>query len=604
MVFKKSSKNTSKAFSWFFYTAMPAFVVMIALVIVVVMASQYSSEVVEERRVNVITRHAREASTRLQTRINGYEDLLDATRIIVANSQDRSTKDMSWQEFWTLMEPGGRHEGIKAVGYAKFVHDDERQDHEASMRQNEGLENYSISTDEQQPEYAAIAYFAPEDAAATTGLIGYDLFSIDGVQQSLELSRDMSRADIIDIRNSELLTLFDQSLEIDFLLVSPIYQSNQNPETVQERRDELIGYTYAAFNSQEFFGGLMDDNNPSMYTLHLVTPAEETLLYQSPEEPMDPSSNELRSASDAISVAGKAITVTATNTQPLIPLRESRRPLLSLVSGMTLTFFVTAFIYMLTQTRIRKLKEKETTDINQAKDELLALASHQLRTPATGVKQYLGMLRDGYAGPLSKSQIGLIEHAYDSNERQLNTVNELLFVARLDSGRVTLDYEDIDIKSLLKDIVQEQKPTIREKSQKVEIRLPKDSVIIQADEGYLRMALENIVSNASKYTPESGKIVIWVTKALRHISIHVRDTGVGVSDKDMPLLFKKFSRVDNDLGDQVAGTGIGLYLTNKIIEAHGGKITFQSKVKVGSIVTISLPVESAAKGGKQLNISQ
>jgi signal transduction histidine kinase len=601
MFIKNRFDRFSGLTSWFINTAMPAFLVMVVLIFGVITITLYIDDVIEDRRSSVINRHAREAATRLQTRLNGYKDLFGGTRIISVNiNEEREAKTAAWQEFWDILQSTERHEGIKSIGYAQIVPDDDLENHITEMRQQGGLGTYTLNTGQDKSVYAPITHVAPKESVDEAGAIGFDLFSIDKAQESLEVSKQTDEVNIIDIRESELLLFFDESLDIDFLLVMPIHRSDE----AQEAEGDFVGYTYAAISSQEFFGGLMDDNTSSVYDLHLIAPTKTKRLYQSDDEAMNETSRETRKATDKVLFADKAITVTATNTQPLIPLRESYRPLATLVAGMTLTFFVTAFIYTLTQIRIRKQRDMEISDVNKAKDELLALASHQLRTPATGVKQYLGMLREGYAGKLSKSQVNLIEQAYESNERQLVTVNELLFVARLDSGRITLDCESINTKLLLEGIVQEQQPSIQEKKQQVDIRFPDDDVIIEADEGYLRMALENIVGNASKYTPEKGKITIWVTKEQDYVNIHVKDTGVGVSDEDMELLFKKFSRVDNDLSNQVAGTGIGLYLTKKIIEAHGGEITFESKLKKGSTVTVSLPIENASNTEKQLNISQ
>jgi signal transduction histidine kinase len=228
-----------------------------------------------------------------------------------------------------------------------------------------------------------------------------------------------------------------------------------------------------------------------------------------------------------------------------------------------------------------------------AKDDFLALASHQLRTPATGVKQYLGMIVEGFAGPLTELQQKLINKAYESNERQLSIINEMLFVARADAGQVKIQEGNINLRLLVQDIIEEQQVAFRNKQQTCKINIPEGDVTIIGDEQYLRMAIENIVSNATKYTPEGGRIDVILTDNPEDITIEVCDTGVGVAEEDQDKLFKKFSRIPNNLSGVVSGSGLGLYLVKKVVESHKGSVTFKSKKGEGSKVKITLPKKNA-----------
>jgi len=113
---------------------------------------------------------------------------------------------------------------------------------------------------------------------------------------------------------------------------------------------------------------------------------------------------------------------------------------------------------------------------------------------------------------------------------------------------------------------------------------------VKADPQLIRMVVENIIDNASKYTPEGKSITIDLYRLSNHMSISVRDEGIGIDEKDLPQLFKKFSRVPNVLSDAVGGTGLGLYWAQKIVDLHGGKIKVSSKPKKGSTFVIQLPL--------------
>ncbi len=241
--------------------------------------------------------------------------------------------------------------------------------------------------------------------------------------------------------------------------------------------------------------------------------------------------------------------------------------------------------------RIVQLTQQRTelVALNKAKDEFIAIASHQLRTPATGVKQFVGMLLEGYSGKLTSKQRSLLERAYESNERQLQVVSDLLRIASVDADNVLLKREPVDLLSLTQDILRETAPTLAMRQQEVTFMHDKGSFIASLDKDKVRMVLENIIDNASKYTFPGKKIEVKLTKRKNNYALSVMDEGVGIAKKDLNKLFKKFSRVDNPLSITGGGTGLGLYWTKKVVDLHGGSITVTSKLEQGSTFTINFP---------------
>lgn len=236
---------------------------------------------------------------------------------------------------------------------------------------------------------------------------------------------------------------------------------------------------------------------------------------------------------------------------------------------------------------------RDVTDaklLEEARSDFVSLASHQLRTPATGVKQYIKMLQDGYAGSLTPAQDRLLRTAYDSNERQLGVVDDLLHVAQIDSGKVTLKKSPTDIITLLRDIVREQEIEFRTKQQRVTIRSRNKTLVCTVDEQRLRMALENIIDNARKYTPIGKNIEIRIKKIDGYVKIEVADQGFGIEKEDITRLFQKFTRIEGKLTSMVGGTGLGLYWAKRIITLHKGTISVNSKVGKGTTFIISLPI--------------
>jgi PAS domain S-box-containing protein len=234
----------------------------------------------------------------------------------------------------------------------------------------------------------------------------------------------------------------------------------------------------------------------------------------------------------------------------------------------------------------------ELQDLNRSKDEFISLASHQLRTPASGVKQFLGLLLEGFAGQLNDQQSSFAQKAYDSNNRQISLVNDLLQVAQIDAGKVKLSKVKVDIGNLITDVIDEQRDTFIGRSQTITTELPDVPIVALADTARLRMVLENLIDNASKYTPTGGRIDVTLTATPRDYSIAVADSGVGIESEAQAKLFKKFSRIPNQLSDEVGGSGLGLYWADKIVELHGGGIEVASRQPdAGTIFTIKLPRE-------------
>lgn len=230
--------------------------------------------------------------------------------------------------------------------------------------------------------------------------------------------------------------------------------------------------------------------------------------------------------------------------------------------------------------------------LNTAMNDFISIASHQLRTPATAVKQYLGMLKQGYAGELSVVQLDFINAAYESNERQLSSTNDLLNIAQIESGSIALIKEQIDVKLLLNEVVKSLTPRIEAQQQRCSFSFRKNvKYILIADKIKLGMALENLISNASKYSHTGSLIRVKLGKTSHSITITVTDQGVGMTKSDIRKLFKKFTRLDNPLSVRAGGMGLGLYWAKKIVDLHGGNINVTSVPSEGSTFEISLPIK-------------
>jgi signal transduction histidine kinase len=233
-------------------------------------------------------------------------------------------------------------------------------------------------------------------------------------------------------------------------------------------------------------------------------------------------------------------------------------------------------------------KERATEGV---KNEFLSLASHQLRTPASNVKQYLGLLLEGYLGKLPAKQVEAIEVANKNNEIGINIINDLLDVAKLDLEKIHLNKEQIDIYKLAKEVVEEYRPQLKQRRQTIKFIKPSKKIGVSADPTYMKSVIENLLDNASKYSPKKSRIVIGIDeKSHKKATLSIKDEGVGMKKREMAKLFRKFSRISSDILGNVEGSGLGLYWVKQIVELHGGRVIVKSRHGKGSTFSVELPL--------------
>ncbi|HET9850295.1 MAG TPA: HAMP domain-containing sensor histidine kinase [Candidatus Saccharimonadales bacterium] len=229
-------------------------------------------------------------------------------------------------------------------------------------------------------------------------------------------------------------------------------------------------------------------------------------------------------------------------------------------------------------------------ELNRIKDEFIAVASHQLRTPATGVKQYLGLLLQGYADPLSDNQRVFLEKANEGNDRQLRIIDDLLQVAQVDSESFSMRLAPLDIGQVVAVTIDGLRKKLESRKQAIDYLAPKKKIMILGDAERLPMVFENLVDNASNYSYDEDKISVRLRTFKGYALVEIQDQGVGINRRDIPLLFQKFSRIPNALSVEVGGTGLGLYWAQKIVNMHGGEIIVTSEPDSGSTFTVKIPV--------------
>ena len=234
-----------------------------------------------------------------------------------------------------------------------------------------------------------------------------------------------------------------------------------------------------------------------------------------------------------------------------------------------------------------KLKE-----LDQMKTDFISIASHQLRTPLTAIKGYSSMILEGTYGDTSLKIKGAVDKIFQSAQRLIYIVNDLLDISRIEQGRFQPALEEVKIDNVLRDVVEELKPNADKKSLDLSFSVSVDDaeVKIKADPSKIRQVLTNLVDNAIKYTP-SGYVKAELKKDGNGILISVKDSGAGMSQETLSNLFQKFTRAKNVAKLHTDGSGLGLYIAKQIIDAHQGKIWAESAGEGhGSRFCVELPM--------------
>lgn len=242
-----------------------------------------------------------------------------------------------------------------------------------------------------------------------------------------------------------------------------------------------------------------------------------------------------------------------------------------------------------TQDALRVELEK-TKQLDRQKTEFLSIAAHQLRTPMSGIKWLLSMAVDGDFGKMSGEASTQLKQGLQNADRMIALINNLLDVTRIETKEFQYEFVPSALATILADI--HENLTISAQSKALDIRMdvPTDLPEVVVDADKIAVALQNLIDNAIKYTPESGTITVAAAAHHEEVVITVADTGYGIPEAEQDRIFTKFYRGSNIQTVQADGSGLGLFMVHEIINQHGGDISFTSNEGKGTTFTISLPL--------------
>ena len=231
-------------------------------------------------------------------------------------------------------------------------------------------------------------------------------------------------------------------------------------------------------------------------------------------------------------------------------------------------------------------------EASQSKSQFLATMSHELRTPLNSIIGFSELLKGELFGPIGDARYkGYINDVHRSGKHLLALVNDVLDFSKIDAGQLTLQEDQIDIGETLATSLRMVEAQATNIGVILENEIAHDLPILRADERRIRQILLNLLANAIKFTPRGGKVRLIAFTDEKEFIVQVADTGIGMAKEDIPRALERFGQLDSDLNRKYEGTGLGLPLTKKLAELHGGRLEIESELCVGTKVTVAFPAD-------------
>ncbi len=536
---------------------LPSILVFVALLVIIGTGWRSARQEASAARDNLISETANTTELNTLQKVLSFENALMASRGFLESSENVDSRE--WKQFVGSLNLASRKPGLLGIGYAEF--DPNKSD----------PDNFT-STVEYIELIREIENFDPGDKLSDNN----------------KMRRTMVRsASSGEPRITSLIAFDDKpSNESIITLFLPLYDKSKPLNTDQDRAAAVKSFVFAPIDVQKLFESVFKDvseeYNFRIYDVPMMGPENVIYLHNSNEQNYEWVKRE------SVIISGREWIYEFGVKDTVVPDFVRNRQNYVLIGGLILASIVTAIVYLLLQKRAESLSDKQEKRVQQAKDNMLSLASHQLRTPATGVKQYIGMVLEGFTGTITKDQRRTLQYAYDSNERQLRIINEFLYMAKADAKRIVITPQRFELVELVKDVAGNMKTEVREAGHKLKITTKKSKIYTYGDTHSIRMIIENLISNAIKYTPPGGRIEVNIKNKASEVAVEVTDNGVGIAAKDFPKLFQQFSRIANKRTKETSGSGIGLYLSKVLAELNKGYITVKSEPGEGSVFTLHL----------------
>ncbi|HUE88173.1 MAG TPA: CHASE domain-containing protein [Vicinamibacterales bacterium] len=540
---------------------------------------------------------ARQIHRQLQTGLNSYLEVVRAGAVLL--SADNEIHGREFRRFVNGLELPERYPAMDGIGFAPCI----RRADLARVLGRFALDGNRIRLwpRTNDPESCPIAFLEPA-LSRNRRALGFDLASEPQLLDAMVRARDSGQPQLS--RKLGELAAWDSGLRPNLVVFIPVYRHSSRQRSFEEIRRAFVGFVFSPLHSHRLFEDIVELTVPSL-GFEIYDEGGVNAGDSLGGLPGSGTSARYQTA-ETVQMAGREWLYEARmggDVAAIVPRAAAQ----TFAGGFILSFL----LFVITRAQVRawetaarheaalrasaealQEREAQANAANRAKDEFLATLSHELRTPLNVVLGWVGMLRQQAMTPDRTARaLEIIER---NARQQAALIDDLLDVSRIITGKLHLDLRPLDLAAIVSAVAESLRPSAEAKGVWLQL-IAAERATVKGDPDRLRQTVWNLLSNALKFTPAGGSVVVELTRDERQVRLMVRDTGVGISPEFLPRVFDRFQQADSSTTRAHSGVGLGLAIVRELVELHGGTVGAHSAgVGFGAVFTVSLPAASGA----------
>ncbi len=608
---KLESKTKDQTIENFFKSGWMASLVLMISVVLTCAAYWVARNLTYLEEKNRFEYRTEEIRLAIIERMRVYEQALYAGAAMMDSHGSNITRD-HWKKFVAGLQINTNWPGIQGLGFAVPVEAEHKEVFEKRI-QAEGFPDFKIRPLEEREEYTAIVYLEPFDWRNQRAF-GFDMWSNDMRREAMRRAKEEGVA-----ATSGIITLVqetDVDVQKGFLMYLPVYGESvdrKGSESFGAGEEKIfLGWVYSAFRANDLMKGILGEFDPSIgFEIYDGETIEESSLlfdtdkiYSQGEEKYDP----IFFAKKSIVLQGRPWTLYLSTTSDYSINEQNRSSQYVLIGGFIinlLIFYLISSLFSINKkaqllardmTREYRLASEREEKASRAKSQFLANMSHELRTPLNSIIGFSYRLINRTADKLDEREMEGLNAIHRNGQSLLSLINDILDLTKVEAGKMEVNVEKFDLTDAISKNIIDWQGQAQEKNIKFSFEKPKTPIIMNSDSKKIQQIIRNLLSNAFKYTSE-GSIVLSIkpkgngeNKVSRErVEISVADTGMGVSEEDMPDLFGSYFRAKEVRTQAIQGTGLGLVITSQLVTLLGGTMHVDSKIGEGSCFSVFIP---------------
>jgi signal transduction histidine kinase/CheY-like chemotaxis protein len=537
---------------------------------------------------------AQQLHRQLQSGLNSYVEVVRTGAVLL--SADNEINGSEFRRFVNGLELPERYPAMDGIGFAQCI----RRAELRRVLRTFALDGNRIRPWPQTPrsELCPIVFLEPELSRGPRTL-GFDLSSEPLLLEAMLRARDTGQPQL-SRKLGEMAPWGSDRRRPNIVAFIPVYRHSTRQRSLAERRREFLGFVFSPLNSHRLFEHVVEFNVPS-------------LEFQVYDQASPASENSLGGLHGGVTAARyqTARTVEVAGREWLFEAKMGgdSAAIIPRAAAQTFAggFILSLLFFVITRAQVRawetaarheaelrasaralQEREAQANAANRAKDEFLATLSHELRTPLNVVLGWVGMLRKRMMTEERAAQaLEIIER---NARQQAELIDDLLDISRIITGKLQLELRPLDFAAIVSTVGESLRPGAEAKGVSLQISTV-DKATVKGDPDRLRQTVWNLVSNALKFTPAGGAVMVELTCEQQHLRLSVRDTGIGISAEFLPRVFDRFQQADSSTTRSHSGVGLGLAIVRELVELHGGTVQAHSAgLGMGAVFTVSLPL--------------